>query len=173
MAWESSHADVARRQTIAHATTSSCWCGPKTPTSRGWSTSALAETRSIVPLRTSDTGEQSQPAGSASFRLVLEGGACRLQRREPGGEWEQRYLLSRQPRVLADFEAGCHFHQTSPDSNFHRARICTLLTPAGRVTLSELTLIVTTHAERMEHELDDETAVRETLRSVFGIELGE
>jgi N-hydroxyarylamine O-acetyltransferase len=127
----------------------------------------------IVPLRTSDTGEQSQPAGSASFRLVPEGDACRLQRREPGGEWEQRYLFSWQPRVLADFEAGCHFHQTSPDSNFPRARICTLLTPAGRVTLSERTLIVTTHAERMEQELDDETAVRKTLRSVFGIELGE
>ena len=126
----------------------------------------------IVPLRTTVRDEQSQPVGGASFRLVPEGEARRLQRREPDGEWEQRYLLNWRPRVLDDFKAGCHFHQTSPDSSFPRQRICTLLTLNGRVTLSERLLIATADGQRTERELTDDKDYLETLRSLFGIELG-
>jgi N-hydroxyarylamine O-acetyltransferase len=125
----------------------------------------------ILPLQATPTGEQSQPTGRATFRLVPEGDACRLQRREVGGEWEPSYLLSWQPRVLADFEAGSHFHQTSSESHFPRQRICTLLTPNGRVTLSERLLITTTDGVREERELADEREFLETLRVLFGIEL--
>lgn len=126
----------------------------------------------IVPLRTTVTGEQPQPAGSASFRLVPEGDGCRLRRREPGGEWEARYRFTWRPRVLSDFEAGSRFHQTSPESDFPRKRICTLLTANGRMTLSDRTLIATTNGVRTEEELADEAAYLETLQALFGIELG-
>lgn len=125
----------------------------------------------IVPLRTAVSGEQPQPAGSASFRLVPEGDGCRLQRREPDGEWEARYRFTWRPRVLADFEAGSRFHQTSPESDFPRKRMCTLLTPNGRVTLSDRTVIVTADGVRTERDLPDAPAYRETLRTLFGIDL--
>ena len=52
----------------------------------------------------------------------------------------------------------CRFHQTSPESHFTRGRVCSLLTPDGRVTLSGARLITTTGNERVERELanDDE-----------------
>jgi N-hydroxyarylamine O-acetyltransferase len=125
----------------------------------------------IVPLRATATGEQSQPIGRARFRLVPERDAWRLQRREPGGEWEQSYVLHWQPRDLGDFEAGCHFHQTSPDSHFPRQRVCTLLTSNGRVTLSDRLLITTADGRRAEREVTDDDEYREMLRTLFGIEI--
>ena len=127
----------------------------------------------IVPLRATVSGEQPQPIGSARSRLVPEGDACRLQRREAGGEWEQSYLLNWQRRVLADFEAGCHFHQTSPESHFPRQRICTLLTPNVRVTLSDRLLITTADGQRTERELTDDDEYLEKMRTRFGIEVGD
>ena len=39
-------------------------------------------------------------------------------------------------RRLADFEAMCHFHQTSPNSHFTRKETCSMATADGRVTIS-------------------------------------
>ena len=126
----------------------------------------------IVPLRATATGEQPQPQGRATFRLTPEGDGYQLERREPAGAWESGYRFTRQPRTFTDFEEGCHFHQTSPDSEFPRARICTLLTPSGRVTLSEQRLITTADGVREERELADEQEYLETLRALFDIDLG-
>jgi len=123
------------------------------------------------PLLTTTTAAQPRPASGASFRFIPEGDRHRLQRREPGGEWEPEYLVAWQPRILSDFEPGCLFHQTSPHSHFPRGRICTRLTPTGRVTLSERRLITTAHGARTERELPDEAAYQETLRTEFGIDL--
>jgi N-hydroxyarylamine O-acetyltransferase len=126
-----------------------------------------------TPLRTSMTSDQPRPESGACFRLQPEGDGQRLQRRELDGPWESSYRFTWQPRVLGDFESGSLFHQTSPDSGFPRNRICTLLTPNGRVTLSERRLIETVDGVRTERELADETAFQETLRTRFGINLGD
>jgi N-hydroxyarylamine O-acetyltransferase len=66
----------------------------------------------------------------------------------------------------------CYYHQTSPESSFTRKRVCTLATPDGRVTLSDLALIVTAHGERTEQVLPDELALQVALRDHFGVDLG-
>ncbi|MGH2613995.1 MAG: arylamine N-acetyltransferase family protein [Thermomicrobiales bacterium] len=111
------------------------------------------------PLRALSTAEQPQPGTGLSVRLVAEGDEFRVHRREPGASWEPRYRFSWRARALAEFEPGCHFHQTSPESEFPRKRICTLLTSSGRVTLSERRLITTVDSVRTEEELPDEPAV--------------
>ncbi len=62
-----------------------------------------------------------------------------------------------------------HFHQTSPESPFTRRRICSRLTPAGRITLSDLRLIVTEHGERREKLLTEHEWNR-TLVEDFGLD---
>ena len=126
------------------------------------------------PLRTTTAAEQPRPASGASFRLVPGRDGCQLQRRDQDQSvWHASYRFTWTPRVLPDFEDGCQFHQTSPDSNFPRQRLCTLLTPSGRVTLSERRLIETIDGKRTEQELEDETMYLETLRRRFGIDLAE
>lgn len=123
------------------------------------------------PLRMDTTLEQWQPEAGAGFRLLPENAGMRLWRREPGGTWEREFAYTWTPRQLADFQEGCHFHQTSPDSHFTRQRISTLMTPRGRVTISERRLIVTQDGVRTEQELPDETAWHDALRAHFGIDL--
>jgi N-hydroxyarylamine O-acetyltransferase len=126
-----------------------------------------------LPLRADTRAEQPQPAVAAIFRLVDEGDAHRLLRRSLGQTWERSYRFSRQPRTVADFAAGCHYYQTSPDSHFTRGRLCSRLTPTGRITLADHRLITTVHGERRERILADEAAERAVLRRDFGITLEE
>ena len=114
---------------------------------------------------------QEQPIAGASFQVRSDDGALRLWRQEPGGEWEMGYAVTWQPRHLADFEAGCVYHQTSPDSDFTRKRICTLMTREGRITLADNVLITTRHGLRMEEPLPDNAAWLAALRTHFGIDL--
>jgi N-hydroxyarylamine O-acetyltransferase len=65
----------------------------------------------------------------------------------------------------------CRYHQTSPESSFTRRRICTRATPDGRITLSDMRLIVTKSGERRQHDLADEAEVWSVLKEHFGIEL--
>lgn len=112
-----------------------------------------------------------QPEANASFCLAAEGDRIRLLRREPGGDWARRYAFSSRAHVLADFEPGCRFHQTSPDSGFTRGRISSRATPTGRVTLADRRLIVTERGRRTERTLTTEAEERAALRRHFGIDL--
>jgi N-hydroxyarylamine O-acetyltransferase len=124
-----------------------------------------------VPLRTTTAAKQPQPAADASFRLAAEEDGFRLLRQERGGGWERRYRFTLHSRTLADFDAGSHYHQTSPESHFTQQRVCTLLTPSGRITLSDRRLITTAAGKRTEQTLPDEAAYLAALRSHFGIDL--
>ena len=76
-----------------------------------------------------------------------------------------------EPRRLSDFIPMCHYQETSPESIFTRKRVCTLMTPTGRLTLSDDQLIVTQAGERREHALAGPEAVAAALREVFGVDL--
>jgi len=91
--------------------------------------------------------------------------------REEKGVWSERYVFTLQPRRLEEFAGMCVYHQTSPNSTFPRARICSLATPQGRVTLSEMRLIQTMNGERTERMLESEEQYQQALREYFGIEL--
>jgi N-hydroxyarylamine O-acetyltransferase len=136
----------------------------------------------LEPLRLVSSIEQQDAAGT--FRLletVANGGArqpgvfnrWKLERLDQDDSWRLQYDFSLLPRRLAEFAGMCHYHQTSSDSQFTRNRICSLATPTGRLTLSGIRLIVTSHGRREEQTLATEADRRSTLRDRFGIVLDQ
>jgi N-hydroxyarylamine O-acetyltransferase len=91
--------------------------------------------------------------------------------RQENGVWAAKYAFTVQPRLLAEFAGMCVYHQTSPNSTFPRARICSRATPQGRITLSEMRLIHTINGERTERMLESEQQYAQALVEYFGIEL--
>ena len=123
----------------------------------------------LEPLRLESEVEQSDPAGT--FRLVEDGGRWHMQKRGSDGNWMAQYSFSLQPRSLEEFAGMCHVHQTSPKSSFTQKRICSRATPEGRITLSEMKLVVTTGGCRQETTIGSEEERQRILVSEFGIRL--
>ncbi len=123
------------------------------------------------PLLLDDEGEQWR--GGLAYRITQEADSRRvLSRRSRDGAWQPQYRFSMEPRLFADYEEMCRFHQTSPRSHFTRNRVCTLLMPTGRVTLSEMRLISTAaDGARDERELSTPEEYRSALREHFGMSL--
>jgi N-hydroxyarylamine O-acetyltransferase len=121
------------------------------------------------PLLLEQCAEQVQ--GQHAYRLDSQGDRFILMRRDSQGFWSGQYRFGLKPYTYADFAARCHYHQTAPESHFKQGRICTRLTPDGRITLSERRLIVTAAGHRHERELPNETEYAEALREHFGIVL--
>lgn len=71
--------------------------------------------------------------------------------------------------ALFDYAEMCHFHQTSPESPFTRRRVCSQMTTDGRITLSDLRLIVTKRGVR-EGRLLTEAKWRQVLEDTFGMD---
>jgi N-hydroxyarylamine O-acetyltransferase len=121
------------------------------------------------PLRFAAQDEQLQ--GDRAYRIVQAGDSNVLEQREQAGTWEPQYRFRSEPRQYAEFADMCRYHQTSPESSFTRRRVCTRATPDGRITLSDMRLIVTRGGTRHEELLADERAVRAALREHFGVDL--
>jgi N-hydroxyarylamine O-acetyltransferase len=90
----------------------------------------------VRPLRLDVEGPQHD--GRRTFRIETDGTSRVL--RDDGAP---RYRFDLIAYDLADFEPGCRYHQTSPESHFTRRRIASRLTPDGRLTLGEDRLITT------------------------------
>ncbi len=86
-----------------------------------------------------------------------------------GERWEPQYRFTLQPHILTDFTERCQYHQTSPESSFTQKRVCSLATPMGRITLSDLLLIRTVQGKRKEQLLPSEVEYREVLANRFGV----
>jgi arylamine N-acetyltransferase len=84
---------------------------------------------------------------------------------------DREHLFTETARRREEFAPMCLYHQTSPESHFTRKRVCSLATPDGRVTLSDMRLIVTRGGERTERLLADDAEYAATLRNMFGVEL--
>ncbi|MCA1574794.1 MAG: arylamine N-acetyltransferase [Acidobacteria bacterium] len=122
------------------------------------------------PLFLDEPGEQAQ--GKRAYRIDADGTHLILMQRDGddgGGACKAQYRFTLQPYQYADFEEMCRYHQTSPQSHFTRARICSRATPEGRVTLSEMRLITTTNSERQERVLANEEEYAALLREHFNI----
>lgn len=74
---------------------------------------------------------------------------------------------------LRDFQGMCVFHQSSPESYFTKSWICSRATPAGRITLANMRLIVSHEGEREEMQLSTPGDLRRCLREFLGVELNE
>lgn len=122
----------------------------------------------LEPLPLDSRQEQTQ--GVRSYRIVAEEPYLILMQRESIGEWKAQYRFTLQPYNYADYAEMCGYHQTSPDSHFTKARICTRATPEGRVTLSGMRLITTIHGkERTERLLTSNAEYASMLKERFGV----
>jgi len=121
------------------------------------------------PLRLDERGEQTQ--GGRAYRILPDGPYLVLAQREgEDGEWEAQYRFTLQPHEYADYEGMCRHHQTSPESHFTKARICSRATEAGRVTLSGMRFITTSQdGGRQERTLTSQEEYADVLREQFGI----
>jgi N-hydroxyarylamine O-acetyltransferase len=122
-----------------------------------------------LPLRLDDPADQRQ-FGHA-YRVVRDGDDWTMTERNATGQVVGGYAFTLTPRNLGEFAAMCHHHQTSPQTTFTQKRVCTRATPEGRITLSELNLIVTENGVRRERLLGNETEYAAALREHFGIDL--
>ncbi len=120
------------------------------------------------PLLIDELGEQRQ--GRRIYQIVPDGDRLILSQREGDDKWETQYRFTLQPYDYCDYAEMCRYHQTSPQSHFTRARICSRATKEGRVTLSEMRFIITTkNGEQQEQILADQEEYEATLREHFGI----
>ena len=123
----------------------------------------------LAPLLLDDRGEQVE--GERAYRILPDGAHLILARRDKGEEWKAQYRFTLQPRQYADYAEMCR-HQTSPQSHFTRARICSRATREGRITLSEMRLITTSKdGGRQERILTSQEEYEGILREHFGVEM--
>jgi len=120
------------------------------------------------PLRLVEDQEQEQDG--VAYRIVPEGTDQRLLRLEDG-LWTPHYQFSLESFQWSDFAGGCEYHQTSSNSPFTGRRICSLATLGGRVTLSNMKLILTQGTDRTERLLTSDAEYSAALREHFNIVL--
>jgi len=112
-----------------------------------------------------------QKDGTQIYRILETAGVLQLEKWEAEGSWKAQYRFSLQPRRLQEFAEMCRYHQSSPDSSFTRKRLCTRATPEGRITLSDMKLIITRNGEKEERMLANEEEWRAALRQHFDLVL--
>jgi N-hydroxyarylamine O-acetyltransferase len=88
-------------------------------------------------------------------------------------EWRMLYDFTTTPRQLSDFGPMCLHHQTSPLSHFTRRKIVSRLTTSGRVTLTNVRLIVSEGELRHESLLESCEDYDRALEESFGIRLSK
>jgi N-hydroxyarylamine O-acetyltransferase len=122
----------------------------------------------LEPLRLDEEGEQIQ--GKHAYRIVREREDLVLMQRSGDDEWTQQYRFTLKPHQYSDYAEMCRYHQTSLQSHFTRARICSRATPEGRISLSEWRFITTTtDGKREERILTGEQEYATILRDHFGV----
>jgi N-hydroxyarylamine O-acetyltransferase len=125
----------------------------------------------LEPLLLDERGEQLQ--GHRAYRIVSDGTHFTMLQREQGEEWKAQYRFTLQPYSYAAYAEMCHYHQTSPQSHFTRARLCSRATEEGRITLSGMRFITTAkngaQQTREERTLTSETEYARILSDQFGI----
>lgn len=122
----------------------------------------------LKPLLLVERLEQAQ--GHRSYLMLPDDQYLTLTQRIDRQEWKTQYRFTLQPHQFSDYAEMCHYHQTSPQSHFTKARICSRATPEGRLTLSEMRLITTTaDGNRQEQILNNDEEYAGILLQHFGI----
>jgi len=122
----------------------------------------------LEPLRLDE--EITQGHGNHTYRIEREGEFLVLMKQTNENEWKSQYRFTLKPYQYSDFAEMCRYHQTSSQSHFTRARICSRATTDGRITLSGLRLITSTDdGLRQERILTNDEEYATILRDHFGI----
>lgn len=123
----------------------------------------------LEPMRLDEFSEQEQQ--DSWYRLSRKEDDWTVLRRRLGSQWEPLYAFTLVPRRLEEFSEMCDYHQTSPDSSFTQKRICSLATETGRISLSNMLLIITESGKREEKILSSIEEYGRALRSYFGVQI--
>jgi N-hydroxyarylamine O-acetyltransferase len=122
----------------------------------------------LEPLLLDERGEQVQ--SERAYRIDLDGAHLMLGQRMPAGDWKTQYRFTLKPNEYSDYAEMCRYHQTSRESHFTRALICSRATPAGRITLSDMRFITTdAGGGRQERPVFNQQEYATILREQFGI----
>lgn len=96
----------------------------------------------------------------------------KVSRLEPNqNEYRPVYIFSTRERELSDFEGMCEFHQTSTESHFTQNKLCSILTPAGRMTLTDTELIIKTSGHTETIIISGEYEFLTELKIKFGVKV--
>ncbi|XP_007249040.2 arylamine N-acetyltransferase 1-like [Astyanax mexicanus] len=90
--------------------------------------------------------------------------------------WRALYKFTFEPRQREDFNAMCHYHQTSIHSVFVCKSLCSLLLPNGRITIIGRKLIINSLSDKKDQPSQTKTdlsdqEITELLKDKFGIVL--
>ncbi len=122
----------------------------------------------LEPLRLDE--ESTQGHGNHTYRIEREGEFLVLMKQTNENEWKSQYRFTLKPYQYSDFAEMCRYHQTSSQSHFTKARICSRATTDGRITLSGLRLITSADdGLRQERILTNDEEYATILRDHFGI----
>lgn len=125
-----------------------------------------------TPLRFNYRGAQSQ--NGMSYQISAQNDAFVLSEqneREQNPSMRTQYRFTQIPHQMKEYEDMCKFHQTSPQSMFTQKRICSRATENGRLSLTDLKLIVTENGNREETLLSSEKEFEAVLKKHFNIDL--
>ena len=106
-----------------------------------------------------------------TYRVSTYNKAYALYYKQTDTAWAPRFLFTLTPKDRAEFSGMCHYHQTSPESVFTQRRLVTIATKEGRVTLTDMRLIITKGNDIQERVLTSEDDYYENLKLYFGIEI--
>jgi N-hydroxyarylamine O-acetyltransferase len=122
-----------------------------------------------VPLDMDDPNEQAE--GLRGYRLEpFRDGYQLWQRNFNGTRQSQYYFDLTAHNFPSEYEAACHYHQTSPDSIFTKRRMVSQATENGRITLEGGRTIRTKNGVKTETPFD-ESEFPNLLKKHFGIVL--
>ena len=114
----------------------------------------------------------SQTDHGREYKLVRSNNWIVLSRRSKESRlWEPQYKFTLKQRRLEDYIPRCQWQQTSPRSHFTRNRLCSRLTPNGRITLTDTEFIVTRDGKKFERPVGNGEEFARLLRRHFGIAL--
>jgi N-hydroxyarylamine O-acetyltransferase len=83
--------------------------------------------------------------------------------------WRSECIFTTLPRELKEFSEMCGYQQTSPESNFTKRKICSLMTENGRKTLTGTKFIETKNGEKTEIDVNSEEEFNQILAREFDI----
>jgi N-hydroxyarylamine O-acetyltransferase len=121
----------------------------------------------LEPLPLDEQSQQVQR--DRAYRVAREGLYLVVMQRSPNNEWQPQYRFTLKSYQYPDYAEMCRYHQTSAESHFTRARICSRATPEGRISLGDLRFIETAGGERLERILTNEEEYATILREQFGV----
>ena len=120
------------------------------------------------PLSFEEREEQVQ--GLHAYKIEQTGEGYTVWQKNYDKIWEQQYFFDLHPHKFPEeYEAACHYHQTSPESSFTRGSIISRATLDGRISLEDGRLILTTNGQRTERLLESQQEYAALLKEHFGI----